>query len=227
MATTRANWVHSCVLVLCALATGCAPARHLFPPAAPLQQRTTRVTVLSDPPGALVVYPGADTIGSAPVSFLPSRKGIEGVPAEIYLGALPVQAGQCAQRATIGYDQVTPDTVRFDLTRCPPRDQDLSRLFEDSEVTTWPKRLSSPPVHYPDEQRRAAIPGRVIFRLVIDTTGRADSSSIEVLVASDTAFIPPARYAMLHSTFEPARLYDRKVRVRVRLPVNFTISTGF
>lgn len=222
---TLARALLTCIVVLASAlsAIGCATAKVRPRPPAQRADRGERILVLSRPRGALILL-GDDTLAPAPVAFRYDRTGIAGVPREIFLQAVPLDAGQCLQRKTIAYDEPTPDTVRFDMQRCLPRAQDVSRVFEDSEVTIRPERVSSPPVSYPHRLRQAGIQGSVILRVVIDTTGRADSTSLEVLHTTHDDFTPVARDVCLHSTYTPGRLYDQKVRVRVRMPINFTIA---
>ena len=182
------------------------------------------VAVLSTPPGALIVLDGRDTLGRAPGAFPVRRGRTDGQADALLFEALPADSSQCVQAELIPFNAPTPDTVRFDMRRCPPAGLDLGAIFDDSAVTVRPERVSSPPVRYPDEYRQVGIQGRVVLEVVIDTTGRVEPASVRILVSSHPEFGPVAVSMVLGSRFRPARIVGRKVRVRVRLPINFTIA---
>jgi protein TonB len=124
----------------------------------------------------------------------------------------------------VDWDAPTPDTVRFDMQRCPPPGVDLSVVFDSSAVTDQPLRVWSPPAQYPDALRSAGIQGRVVLEFVIDTLGRVDTASVRVLTTSHPEFALAARQVVYGTRYWPARLGGRKVRMQARVPINFTIS---
>lgn len=96
--------------------------------------------------------------------------------------------------------------------------------YLEAVVEERPERISSPPVRYPDILRQAGIEGRVLLELVIDTSGRAERGTIRVLSSTHQLFEGPAREVAQASLFSPGRIQGRAVRVRVQLPINFSIS---
>ncbi len=96
--------------------------------------------------------------------------------------------------------------------------------YLEAVVEERPERISSPPVRYPDILRQAGIEGRVLLELVIDTTGHAERGSIRVLSSTHQLFEGPAREVAQASLFSPGRIQGRPVRVRVQLPINFSIA---
>ena len=110
------------------------------------------------------------------------------------------------------------------------REQDRQTVIRQDQpyleavVEERPERVSSPPVRYPDILRQAGIEGRVLLELVIDTTGHAERGSIRVLSSTHQLFEGPAREMTQASLFSPGRIQGRPVRVRVQLPINFTIA---
>ncbi len=96
--------------------------------------------------------------------------------------------------------------------------------YLEAVVEERPERISSPPVRYPDILRQAGIEGRVLLELVIDTTGHAERGSIRVLSSTHQLFEGPAREVAQASLFSPGRIQGRAVRVRVQLPINFSIT---
>lgn len=207
----------------CASLSSCATRPHTTV-TAPEIEPLHRVVVLSTPRGAPIVLNGTDTLTPAPIAF-PLRRGHRyGYPSALLFEALPADSGQCVQAKMVDFDAPTPDTVRFDMHRCPPAGLDWGAVFDTAAVTDQPIRVWLPAARYPDALRQAGIQGRVVVECVIDTTGRAEPASVQVLEASHPQFGPPTVEIVLNSRFWPARITGRKVRVRVQIPVNFTIS---
>ena len=109
------------------------------------------------------------------------------------------------------------------MNRCPQNDQDLARVFTPDEVDELPERLRGPMLD-PEYLMRSGTPGCVLVRIVIDTTGRPDPESLEIVQSTDSGFIPSATKAALGSVFRPARIFDRKVRVRVEITVFYSFG---
>ena len=91
---------------------------------------------------------------------------------------------------------------------------------------TRPEVLSAPLPRYPDLLRQAGIGGRVVLEAVVDTAGRAERASIVIAEATNPAFVGPAREALLATLFRPGAVNGRAVRVRVRIPYEFTLKDG-
>jgi protein TonB len=89
-----------------------------------------------------------------------------------------------------------------------------------------PEVLAGPLPAYPDLLRQAGIEGRVLLEAVIDTSGRVMRDSILVVSATNLGFVTPARQALLATLFRPALIGGRPVRMRVRVPFEFTIRGG-
>jgi TonB family protein len=89
----------------------------------------------------------------------------------------------------------------------------------DEAVTT----LFIPAPRYPPALRAAAIEGEVVVVYVVDTTGRVEPASWQVLKASHDGFPEAAREAILAGTFTPARVAGRPVRQLVQQTIRFAI----
>jgi len=89
-----------------------------------------------------------------------------------------------------------------------------------------PEVLTGPLPHYPEMLRQAGVQGRVILEAMVDTTGRVNRDSIDVVSATHPEFVAAARQALLATLFRPAVVSGRLVRVRVRIPYEFTIRNG-
>ncbi len=88
-------------------------------------------------------------------------------------------------------------------------DSVASVLEVDSAVERYPE--SAAPA-YPLKLLAKHIEGAVETRYIVDTTGLADSASLVIVSATDTAFARSVREALPHMRFHPAILNDRKVR---------------
>jgi protein TonB len=86
--------------------------------------------------------------------------------------------------------------------------------------------LTGPVPAYPDLLRQAGIQGHVVLEAIVDSSGRVLSESILVISATNQGFVAPARQALLATLFRPARIGGRAVRMRVRLPFEFTLRRG-
>jgi TonB family protein len=82
---------------------------------------------------------------------------------------------------------------------------------------------SAAPV-YPPDMLAQGIEGSVQTRFVIDTTGRADSASLVVLVVSNAAFESSVRAALPGMRFVAARVQGRKVQQMVEQEFQFRIA---
>jgi len=80
------------------------------------------------------------------------------------------------------------------------------------------------PPTYPEVLRQAGIEGRVTIEFIIDTTGRAERAGMRTISTAHPLFEGPARAAVHTCRFRPGRISGRAVRVRVQLPVNFTMN---
>lgn len=74
---------------------------------------------------------------------------------------------------------------------------------------------------YPDSLYRAGVTGRVVIEFVVDTAGRVEPASLDVLEATHPAFIEAVRAALMVAHFQAARLGGHAVRQYVQLPFVF------
>jgi len=63
--------------------------------------------------------------------------------------------------------------------------------------------------------------GRVEIQFVVDTTGKVEPSSIEVVKSAQVGFEPAARTAIEGSLFRPAQLSNVPVRQLTRQSIKF------
>ncbi|HWO87755.1 MAG TPA: energy transducer TonB [Gemmatimonadales bacterium] len=77
---------------------------------------------------------------------------------------------------------------------------------------------------YPEILRQAGIEGRVLLEFVIDTLGRAERGSIRVVNSTHNLFEAPARETVTTCRFRAGRIQGRAVRVRVQIPITFSLQ---
>jgi len=130
--------------------------------------------------------------------------------------ASKLSSGGCADTADRG-----AVVVYWKKVKQPQGSGDVST---ESMVDEPPVFLSGPPLQYPNLLRQAGIQGRVIVRAVIDTTGRAEPGSVQVLESPHPGFDQAARNAVLQARFRGGRFRGRAVRVVITLPVNFRMG---
>ncbi len=99
-------------------------------------------------------------------------------------------------------------------------DSVASVLDVDSAVERFPE--SSAPA-YPKALLAKSVEGAVNTTYVVDTTGVADTASLVVLSATDTAFARAVREALPYMKFHPAIRANRKVRQLVSQTFVFKI----
>ena len=81
---------------------------------------------------------------------------------------------------------------------------------------------NNPPV-YPNQLRAANIEGQVVAKFVVDTTGRADMRTFEVIKSDHDAFTAAVRNALPNMRFFPAEVGGRKVKQLVQMPFQFSL----
>ena len=98
------------------------------------------------------------------------------------------------------------------------------QVYLESVVEERPELVSGPELQYPDLLRQAGIQGRVLVQAIIDTTGRAEPRSVEVIQSPNSGFDQPSTDYVLRALFRPARVHGRPVRVLLNLPIDFKIE---
>jgi len=83
--------------------------------------------------------------------------------------------------------------------------------------------VSQPEPRYPRLAEASGLSGRVLLRFVIDTTGRVDRGSIEVVEDTQEMFVSPARESVARAVFRPARMSGSPVRQLAEQSVRFVV----
>lgn len=126
------------------------------------------------------------------------------------------------QAGATGQSLVSPANSSASGTPDPSRvpGWTLWRNEESAEI------LTAPLPTYPELLRQAGVAGNVVLEAVVDTTGRVLAQSITLVSATHPGFVEPARQALLQTLFRPAMAGGKPVRLRVRIPYDFTIRNG-
>src|ERR1041385_4633089 len=83
---------------------------------------------------------------------------------------------------------------------------------------------SNQPPTYPNQLRAANIEGQVVAKFVVDTTGRADMKTFEVVKSDHELFTSAVRNVLPNYRFFPAELGGKKVKQLVQMPFVFTLN---
>ncbi len=107
------------------------------------------------------------------------------------------------------------------LALCATRLSGQARVFYASgSVDEPPRRLSGPPVEYPRALLVRHVQGVVRVAAIVDTSGRVEPASVEVLSTPDSGLNDAVKQMMLASQFSAGRLKGAAVRVMVQLGVD-------
>ncbi len=105
--------------------------------------------------------------------------------------------------------------------------QSADGVFDLEDLTKQPK-LAAPSEAagliaraYPSALRAAGVGGMVQLAFVVDTAGKVEKNSVEVLVASAPALGQAARSVAERLDFKPGEVNGKAVRARVVLPLTF------
>jgi protein TonB len=87
-----------------------------------------------------------------------------------------------------------------------------------------PNLVYAPKLEYQRLLKNAGIEGTVVVQFIVDTSGRVEPNSVQIVQSSNPGFEMSARAYIVQALFQPPRLYGRAVRARRQLPVIFTLT---
>ena len=135
-------------------------------------------------------------------------------------GTLPSEPKPVQDQGGKGIEGTDP-TDQPSSTPVPSEDSVYSILnVEESAVRS---EGSAAPI-YPPELIEKAVEGSVLTNFVIDTTGRADSTTILILQSSHPLFVQSVRTAIPGMRFSPAMVRGHRVRQMVEQRFQFRIT---
>lgn len=137
------------------------------------------------------------------------------VPPLTPIGLSPIDApveldAKAFLRATSGGPRTTPES-------------EPGAPWSLTAVDQHPALIAGPPLDYPESLRRAGIQGRVVVQVVVDTFGRAEPATLQLVESTSHAFDVPALDYVRRALFRPARVRGRALRVLVRVPIDFML----
>ena len=118
-----------------------------------------------------------------------------------------------------GLDRLSPELARL----FGQEKQAAARrgfVYVSGRVDEPPRRLSGPPVDYPRPLLPRHVQGLVRVAAIVDTSGRVEPASVEVLSTPDSGLNDAVKQMMLASQFSAGRLKGAAVRVMVQLGVD-------
>ncbi len=115
------------------------------------------------------------------------------------------------------------DEARSQAPAAPFESRDSVYSMLDVEETAVRTAGSAAPA-YPPDLMSAGTEGGVFLRFIVDSSGRADAGSIEVVRSSHPAFTQSVRQALPLMLFTPATIGGRRVRQLVEQNFEFRIS---
>jgi TonB family protein len=92
-------------------------------------------------------------------------------------------------------------------------------IYLPQQVQPLPRRVAGPATASTPQLLQRHAQGRVIAEVIIDTSGRVEPASINIVDTPDPAFEAPVRDLLLVSRFTTARIAGRPVRVQLFLPI--------
>lgn len=116
-----------------------------------------------------------------------------------------------------GLEQISPGLA--DLFDSESR---AMRIVSASALDEQPAWRAGPAVVYPPALRRRGVSGAAVVRAVVDTLGRVEPQSIEVIEAPDSALRAPLQEMMRATTFTPGRIRGRPMRAYANISLMLT-----
>jgi protein TonB len=84
--------------------------------------------------------------------------------------------------------------------------------------------VSSAKPRYPESLRQAGIGGRVLVRFTVDTLGRIDMGTVQVLESTHDMFARSVRDALPLFRFKPSEVGGHRVRSLAEMPFEFQVT---
>ena len=114
------------------------------------------------------------------------------------------------------------DTIAPGLATLFDREFRANRTFQRWDLDQPARWVTRPQLDYPRALRTRRVSGYAVVRMVVDTLGRVNEESIEIVDIPDSAFTRPVKQMMSNVVFSPARIGGKPVRSLVAVKVNLT-----
>ena len=163
------------------------------------------------------------SVSSASVASAPFLQRLN-IPTIVPIGIPPIDLTAAPTPAEFRSGPVgTPGILcEHDCAASTVTDADGRQLWGANDLMM--RLLEDPvPPRYPEALRRAGVEGDVVAKFVVDTTGRVDLRSVEILRSTHDAFTTAVREALSKLRFAPATTGERKIRALAVMPFHFTL----
>lgn len=147
---------------------------------------------------------------------LPVEGASAGIGQHAEFNRNPLQGATADARGDRGREYVTTPDIRPIIGD----DSVYTQIQVDSEA----RYDGSAAPEYPLSMLKKAVQGTVRVQFVVDTLGYADTTSLRVLIAPDSAFVRSIRAALPSMRFSPARIGSHPVRELVQQDFTFRIN---
>jgi len=131
---------------------------------------------------------------------------------------LPLVLG-CATRAP------SSDLARAGAPPCVYSPSLDSTVYDTTRVTKKPSAMSGPRMSYPDQLRQQRINGHVELSVIINADGSVDRQSVTIVWRDRPEFEREALNWLSEARFSPGCIGDKAVRVRIALPIRWTVKS--
>lgn len=109
-------------------------------------------------------------------------------------------------------------------TSAPVATDDPGTAFLDTQVEVQVVLdTRSPMPRYPQLLRDAGVEGSTLVRFVVDTLGRVEPQTVQMVESTHPAFALAVQAVLPQMRFSPARVGERKVRQLVEFPLQFRL----
>jgi periplasmic protein TonB len=101
---------------------------------------------------------------------------------------------------------------------------DIGQAYFDFQVDKPVlQRPGNPHAQYPDDMRSRGRIGDVVVQFVVDTTGRVDMTSVEIIKSTDASFSTSVKAVLPEMRFFPAETGGHRVRQMVQQSFRFAL----
>jgi protein TonB len=200
-----------------------ASARHMItpPPEPPLVPFVSYVDPVEHP----MPTPSRRSGQTSELALTAPTLPVLNLSAIIPVGIPPVDLSATPTPIDFGHGQIRSAGILCDRDCAATTVSDAAgrQLWNSSDVMM--RLLLDPvPPRYPESLRRAGVEGDVVVKFVVDTTGRVDLRTVEVMRSTHDAFTAAVRETLATLRFAPARDGERQVRALAVMPFHFTLK---
>ena len=197
---------------------------------------TPEIVTTVAPEPRIQVIPYVREVAPRPVAARPVASDVGSVSVSPFVARLPIPDMRAVGIPPIVQPDFESTPVTFtsgpigrsdilcarDCAQGPATDSAGRSLWTGSEIAM---RLveTPPPPRFPEVMRRAGIEGEVVLTVLVDTLGRVDMASIEVVRSTHQAFTAAVIEMLPKLRFIPSAHGERKVAAVAMMPFRFKL----